>query len=64
MTGFEKPGREESHEKYARLWFDGLSGFHRIENAAVWELDEFYVRAFLRSKLEKGMFTWKLSKIV
>jgi len=36
-----KPGREESREKYARLWFDGLAKFHRIENAAVWEFDEF-----------------------
>ena len=48
MTGFEKPGREESREKYARFWFDGLAKFHRIENAAVWEFDEFQVRAFLR----------------
>jgi len=64
MTGVEKPGREESREKYARLWFDGLAKFHRIENAAVLEIDEFQVRAFLRSKLEKGMPTWKRIKIV
>ncbi len=36
MTRFERPGREESCEKYARLWFDGLTKFHRIDNAAVW----------------------------
>jgi len=64
MTGFEKPGREESREKYARLWFDGLSRFHRVDNAAVWEFDEFHGRAFLRTKLEKGIPTWKRIKIV
>jgi len=64
MTGFEKPRRGESREKHARLWFDVLSRFHRIKNAAVWEFDEFQVRAFLRSKLEKGMPTWKRIKIV
>jgi len=37
MTGFEKPGSEESREKYARFWSDGLAKFHRMENAAVWE---------------------------
>jgi len=64
MTGFEKPRREESREKYARFWFDGLSRFHRIENAAVWEFDEAHVRASLRSKLEKGMPTRKRIKSV
>ena len=53
MTGFEKPRREESREKYARFWFDGLSRFHRIENAAVWEFDEFQVRAFFAFKAGK-----------
>jgi len=62
MTRFERPGSQESREKYARLWFYGLAKFHRIENAAVWEFDEFHVRAFLCSKLEKGMPTWKRIK--
>ena len=64
MTRFERPGRDESCEKFARLWFDGLTRFHRIDNAAVWEFNESHVRAFLRSKLEKGMPTWKRIKIV
>ena len=64
MNRFERPGSQESREKYARLWFDCLAKFHRIENAAVWEFDEFHVRAFLRSRLEKGMPTWKRIKIV
>jgi len=64
VTGFEKPGREESREKYAWLWFDGFSRFHRNEKAAEWEFDEFHVRAFLPSKLEKGTPTWKRIKIV
>jgi len=31
---------------------------------SAWECDEFQVRAFLCSKLEKGMPTWKRIKIV
>ena len=34
MTRFERPEHEESCENFARLWFDGLTRFHRIDNAA------------------------------
>jgi integron integrase len=64
MANLDVPGRQEAAEKYARLWFASLSNFHRVKDPAVWDFDEAHVIAFLRSKLQAGMPTWKRLRIV
>lgn len=57
-------GRSEEKEKWAKIWFDRLAKFHRIEDAGNWAFDEQHVIGFLRHCLRNGMPTWKRLKIV
>ncbi|MFY8201206.1 MAG: integron integrase [Pirellula staleyi] len=57
-------GQQETAEKFAHLWFDGMARFHRVKDPCTWEFDEQHVIAYLRSKLSTRMPTWKRLKII
>lgn len=60
----EAEGRQELAEKYSRVWFTGMAKFHGVPHPETWEFDETHVIAFLRSRLQQGMPTWKRLKAV
>ena len=55
---------EEIREKWARIWFNALVRYHRINESSTWRFDRQHVIAFLRYKLAHGMPAWKRLKIV
>ncbi|MGV3485475.1 MAG: integron integrase [Planctomycetaceae bacterium] len=64
MTRREADGRQELAEKYGRLWFAGMAKFHSVSQPESWAFDETHVIAFLRSRLQQGMPTWKRLRVV
>ncbi len=64
MSFVESPGKQETDEKYGRVWFAALARFHKIRNPHSWDFDENHVIEFLKSKLSEKMPTWKRLKIV
>ena len=64
MVYVESPSKQETDEKFGRLWFASLARFHRVKDPLSWEFDETHVVAFLRSKIKEKMPTWKRLKIV
>ena len=57
-------GQQETAEKFAHLWFDGMARFHRVKDPDTWQFDEQHVIAYLRSKLSTRMSTGKRPKII
>ncbi len=58
------PSKQETDEKFGRLWFTSLARFHRVNNPLNWDFDETHVIEFLRYKIKEKMPTWKRLKIV
>ena len=56
-------GQQETSEKFAHLWFDGMARFHRVKDPCTLEFDEQQVTACLRFKLSTRMPTWNRLKI-
>ena len=64
MVYIESPNKQETDEKFGRLWFASLARFHRVKNPLTWDFDETHVIEFLMSKIKEKMPTWKRLKIV
>jgi integron integrase len=64
MSFAQSPGKQESNEKFGRVWFAALARFHKINTPQSWDFDESHVIQFLKSKLDEKMPTWKRLKIV
>ncbi len=64
MVYVESPGKQETDEKFGRLWFASLARFHKVKDPLTWDFDETHVIEFLKSKVKEKMPIWKRLKIV
>ncbi len=64
MSNLEGASRQDTDEKYSRMWFAALAKFHHVKEPSIWQFDDKDVIEFLRSKVSEGMPTWKRLKIV
>mgnify|MGYP006388724949 CR=1 FL=1 len=55
MVYVESPGKQETDEKFGRLWFASLARFHRVKDPLSWDFDETHVIEFLKSKDKERM---------
>ncbi len=55
---------EETGERWARIWFEKLARFHRVEHPECWQFTDQDVIEYLRSRLKSGTPAWKRLRIV